>query len=235
MKIFSKIQYNMENDKVIPTVVIKGLDSDESIKGSNIITSTHEVFHGSIFCNLELSEIRNFIHRVSPPYVKRYGGFGIFCSTDFSASCQWAWFRYHYGSLSKGDGLPKEIESNFFINDSIYFPTVYKITLKHGVKFQFKNDDAVCDEFEIEYYKRLGLAGHHSGKTDVFGVSQELCVIDPDAIQSIQNLTISDIEQLDNWDPIYFEIRGKKIDICTKEIYLEWYKEILNIRNPFKK
>lgn len=220
-----------EEFKTIPLVVIT---DNKDVLTDNQQISQNVVYHGSIHNDLTINIMDDFINKKPPKFKLQFGGYGMFCSTDISAACQWAWFRSVFGKIAHGS-IPEEIVKQFSIKGSPYFPTLYKVTLKEGTKFKFKRDDNTCSYEEMESYLGAGLAGHHSGSTVVDtghgkGASQELVIVDKNAIQKLEKFTLQDFENIRDWNIVPFNEWNPKYGVCTKEIFINWYQEMIKKR-----
>jgi hypothetical protein len=192
---------------------------DEQLLGGNII------YHGSIHYNLDKpGEIRKLIYKKSP-YEMGYAGYGMYLTNLLSSAAHYQYLRATQGTV-KAEGLPDKIKQAFETPNSEYFPTIYRITLKPGVVFEYKpKGDTTCDWKELNHYRNIGSAGWHSGNMQVGGGETiEITIVDENSIIKVEKVKPSEILNLDDgiWN------RGSKQ--LSKDEFLKWYKDLIQKR-----
>jgi hypothetical protein len=192
---------------------------DEQLLGGNIL------YHGSIHYNLDKpGEIRKLIYKNSP-YKMGYSEYGMYLTNLLSSAAHYQYLRATQGTV-RGGGLSDQIKQAFETPNSEYFPTIYRITLKPGVVFEYKpQGDTSCDWDELNHYRNIGSAGFHSGNSDVGGGDTvEVTIVDENSIIKVEKVKPSEILNLDDdiWN------RGSKQ--LSKDEFLKWYKDLIQKR-----
>ena len=205
-------------EKDLLTVV----ESDKDSRSFMNKTCGNVLYHGSIHYRLDKpGEIEKLIYKRSP-YVERYAGLGVYCTTYMSAACQYQYLRGTTGGMHSR--LPESIRNAFSTANSDYFPCIYKFTLKPGSKFEFLSDTNM-DRNQFDKLKKIGLQGIHSGPQRVSGgETQETCIVDPECIIKIEKLNPSEILALDD------NLWRSGVDDFTKEEFMTWYKNMIQKR-----
>ena len=169
------------------TIIVQESDS-KSLKYEDGKTYCGNVFYiGVIFPNLTIEQMDDYINKRGR-FRETHSGKALYCTTHPSAAAQYAWLRTD--------------QTTSFLKLGQYAPTVYKLTIKPDSKFVevYKGDTSI-DPSEIEQLKRLGLIGLHSGNNEVMGGNtQETTIIDPDCIDKIEKMSISELEAISDAD-----------------------------------
>ena len=169
------------------TIIVQESDS-KSLKYEDGKTYCGNVFYiGVIFPNLTIEQMDDYINKRGR-FRETHSGKALYCTTHPSAAAQYAWLRTD--------------QTTSFLKLGQYAPTVYKLTIKPGSKFieVYKGDTSI-EPSEIEQLKRLGLIGLHSGNNEVMGGNtQETTIIDPDCIDKIEKMSISELEAISDAD-----------------------------------
>ena len=169
------------------TIIVQESDS-KSLKYEDGKTYCGNVFYiGVIFPDLTIEQMDDYINKRGR-FRETHSGKALYCTTHPSAAAQYAWLRTD--------------QTTSFLKLGQYAPTVYKLTIKPDSKFVevYKGDTSI-DPSEIEQLKRLGLIGLHSGNNEVMGGNtQETTIIDPDCIDKIEKMSISELEAISDAD-----------------------------------
>lgn len=169
------------------TIIVQESDS-KSLKYEDGKTYCGNVFYiGVIFPNLTIEQMSDYINKRGR-FRETHSGKALYCTTHPSAAAQYAWLRTD--------------QTKEFLKLDQYAPTVYKLTIKPGSKFLevYKGDTSI-EPSEIEQLKRLGLTGLHSGNNEVIGGNtQETTIIDPNCIDKIEKMSISELEAISDTD-----------------------------------
>jgi hypothetical protein len=168
-------------------IIVQESDS-KSLKYEDGKTYCGNVFYiGVIFPDLTIDEMSDYINKRGR-FRETHSGKSLYCTTHPSAAAQYAYLRTD--------------QTISFLKLGQYAPTVYKLTIKPGSKFLevYKGDTSI-EPSEIEQLKRLGLIGLHSGNNQVMGGNtQETTIIEPNCINEIEKMTISELESISDAD-----------------------------------
>ncbi len=169
------------------TIIVQESDS-KSLKYEDGKTYCGNVFYiGVIFPDLTIEQMSDYINKRGR-FRETHSGKALYCTTHPSAAAQYAWLRTD--------------QTKEFLKLDQYAPTVYKLIIKPGSKFLevYKGDTSI-EPSEIEQLKRLGLIGLHSGNNEVMGGNtQETTIIDPNCIDKIEKMSISELEAISDVD-----------------------------------
>ncbi len=169
------------------TIIVQESDS-KSLKYEDGKTYCGNVFYiGVIFPDLTIEQMSDYINKRGR-FRETHSGKALYCTTHPSAAAQYAWLRTD--------------QTKEFLKLDQYAPTVYKLIIKPGSKFLevYKGDTSI-EPSEIEQLKRLGLIGLHSGNNEVMGGNtQETTIIDPNCIDKIEKMSISELEAISDTD-----------------------------------
>lgn len=210
-------------DKFPEKDLLTVVESDKDPRSFRGYTCGNVLYHGSIHYRLDRpGEIEKLIYKRSP-YIERYAGLGVYCSTFMSSACQYQYLRGTSGGMVTK--LEDRIRDAFSTANSDYFPCIYKFTLKPGSKFELLSDTKM-ERDQFDKLKKIGLQGIHSGSNRVSGgETQETCIIDPECIIKIEKLKPSEILAIDNdlWS-------GGVQNDFTKEEFKKWYSNMIEKR-----
>jgi hypothetical protein len=169
------------------TIIVQESDS-KSLKYEDGKTYCGNVFYiGVIFPDLTIEQMSDYINKRGR-FRETHSGKALYCTTHASAAAQYAWLRTD--------------QTKEFLKLDQYAPTVYKLIIKPGSKFlELYKGDTSIEPSEIEQLKRLGLIGLHSGNNEVMGGNtQETTIIDPNCIDKIEKMSISELEAISDVD-----------------------------------
>jgi len=172
------------NKKII---TVQESDS-KSLKYEDGKTYCGNVFYvGVIFPDLTIDQMSDYINKKGR-FIETHSGKALYCTTHPSAAAQYAYLRTD--------------QTKNFLKLGQYAPTVYKLTIKPGSKFlELYKGDTSIEPSEIQQLKRLGLIGLHSGNNKVMGGNtQETTIIEPDCIDKIEKMSISELEAISDAD-----------------------------------
>lgn len=168
-------------------ITVQESDS-KSLKYEDGKTYCGNVFYiGVIFPDLTIDQMSDYINKKGR-FRETHSGKALYCTTHPSAAAQYACLRTD--------------QTKEFLKLDQYAPTVYKLIIKPGSKFLevYKGDTSI-EPSEIEQLKRLGLIGLHSGNNEVMGGNtQETTIIDPNCIDKIEKMSISELEAISDTD-----------------------------------
>lgn len=211
-------------DKFPEKDLLTVVESDGDQRSFRDYTCGNVLYHGSIHYRLDRpGEIEKLIYKKGP-YIERFGGLGVYCTTFMSSACQYQYLRGRDGGINTK--LPDRIRNAFSTANSDYFPCIYKFTLKPGSKFELLSDTTM-ERHQFDKLKKIGLQGIHSGSERVSGGdTQETCIIDPECIIKIEKLKPAEILAIDDnlWR------RGVEGNKLTKEEFMKWYSNMIEKR-----
>jgi hypothetical protein len=174
----------------VETVTLE--DSDEKVatrSEDGDLVCGNKLYFGNIHADINLDNIDMYLKRIGGRYEPRESGKAIYCATYVSAAAQYAQHR------TNGVNKP-EIRTAMSTKGSAWSPTIYKLTIKPGTKFQHKSDTNM-DSDEAKNLLKIGLAGIHSGNNRVGGGdTQESAIVDSSCILSVEKLTLADLEAI---------------------------------------
>jgi len=174
----------------VETVTLE--DSDEKVATRSEdggLVCGNKLYFGNIHADINMDNIDMYLKRIGGRYEPRVSGKAIYCATYVSAAAQYAQHRT--------ETVNNQIKTAMFTKGSAWSPTIYKLTIKPGTKFQHKSDTDM-DSDEAKNLLKIGLAGIHSGNDRVGGGdTQESAIVDSSCILSVEKLSLSDIEAID--------------------------------------
>lgn len=194
-------------------VVIKRSDVKEATEEDEKIVAGNIIYSGQNFNNLTLDRMSSFINKEG---YKETSGKGMFATNNIPYA-----FYYCHLRFDIEDGGEKVTET--------IFPTIYKITLKPGTEFFYKEDSKI-DQQELSLALICGASGFHSGNDIVNNQSVEISIFTPDCIESMvpikseELIAYLDSPQLKEDNDRWIKEDSFKID-PNEEVF--WYKSLV--------
>jgi len=206
-KTVKEVLKSMMKEKV---VVIKRSDAKEAKEEDGKIVAGNIVYSGQNINNLTLDRMSSFIKKEG--YYETSSGKGMFVTNNIP-------YAFYYCHLRFGIENKKVSET--------LFPTIYKITLKPGTEFFYKEDTHI-EQQDLSLALICGMSGFHSGNEIVNDQSVEISIFTADCIESIEPIKSEElIAYLDS--PQLKEdnkwIKEDRFKIGQHEIY--WYKSLV--------
>ena len=208
-KTVQEVLKSMMKEKMI---VIKRSDVKEATEEDGKIVAGNIIYSGQNFNNLTLDRMSSFINKEG--YKETASGKGMFATNNIP-------YAFYYCHLRFG------IE-NTNVSETL-FPTIYKITLKPGTEFFYKEDTHINQQ-ELSLALICGASGFHSGNDIVNDQSVEISIFTPDCIDSMvpikseELIAYFDSPQLKEDNDRWISADRFKIDPNEEVV---WYKSLV--------
>lgn len=208
-KTVQEVLKSMMKEKMI---VIKRSDVKEATEEDGKIVAGNIIYSGQNFNNLTLDRMSSFINKEG--YKETKSGKGMFATNNIPYAFYYCHLRF-------------EIE-NTNVSETL-FPTIYKITLKPGTEFFYKEDTHINQQ-ELSLALICGASGFHSGNDIVNDQSVEISIFTPDCIESMvpikseELIAYFDSPQLKEDNDRWISADRFKID-PNEEVF--WYKSLV--------
>jgi len=163
----------MKNEK---TIVIEKSDSKSIRMEGEKIVAGNIAYTGQNFNNMNMERIGSFI-RKEGNYKTTQSGMGMYAANNIAYAFYYCYLRFGMEGLQVTETM---------------FPTVYKIELKPGSEFFYKEDTKI-DEKELKLALIYGACGFHSGDQIVNEQSIEISIFTEDCIQSFEPIAPKDL------------------------------------------
>lgn len=163
-KTVQEVLKSMMKEKMI---VIKRSDVKEATEEDGKIVAGNIIYSGQNFNNLTLDRMSSFINKEG--YKETASGKGMFATNNIPYAFYYCHYRFRIENTNVSETL---------------FPTIYKITLKPGTEFFYKEDTHINQQ-ELSLALICGASGFHSGNDIVNDQSVEISIFTPDCIESM--------------------------------------------------
>ena len=208
-KTVQEVLKSMMKEKMI---VIKRSDVKEATEEDGKIVAGNIIYSGQNFNNLTLDRMSSFINKEG--YKETASGKGMFATNNIPYAFFYCYYRFKIENTNVSETL---------------FPTIYKITLKPGTEFFYKEDTHI-DQQELSLALICGASGFHSGNDIVNDQSVEISIFTPDCIDSMvpikseELIAYFDSPQLKEDNDRWISADRFKID-PNEEVF--WYKSLV--------
>ena len=208
-KTVQEVLKSMMKEKMI---VIKRSDVKEATEEDGKIVAGNIIYSGQNFNNLTLDRMSSFINKEG--YKETASGKGMFATNNIPYAFYYCNLRFEWENTNVSETL---------------FPTIYKITLKPGTEFFYKEDTNI-DQQELSLALIYGASGFHSGNDIVNDQSVEISIFTPDCIDSMVPIKSEDLiayldsPQLKEDNDRWISADRFKID-PNEEVF--WYKSLV--------
>jgi hypothetical protein len=207
-KTVQEVLKSMMKEKMI---VIKRNDVKEATEEDGKIVAGNIIYSGQNFNNLTLDRMSSFINKEG--YKETASGKGMFATNNIPYAFYYCHYRFGIENTNVSETL---------------FPTIYKITLKPGTEFFYKEDTHINQQ-ELSLALICGASGFHSGNDIVNDQSVEISIFTPDCIESMVPIKSEDLiayldspqlkEDNDRW------ISADRFKINSNVV--AWYKSLV--------